>query len=97
MYYTCKCCKEVCNESKKHYFMNDDFSRYKVMHVYSYPTKAAFLGTAQDLIGKVCKECFLAFMEFEFLWEENKILAVIEQDAQYEAWKQEGCQNCDRC
>lgn len=77
--------------------MNDDLSRYRAMNAYKYRKTDNFIGTAKDLIGEVCKECFLAFKEFEFHWEENKILAEIEVQNEYERWKDEGCNNCERC
>ena len=71
--------------------MNDWRARDKVFHYYPHAKEGTFGGTLQQLIGKVCKECFLAFMEYEFLWEEDKICAEIF------SYQEEGCQNCDRC
>lgn len=76
--------------------MEDWHARNKVSHYYPHPKDKTFAGTIDQLMGHVCKECFLAFKEFEFQWEENKIMAEMHQQDEYERWKEEGCQNCDR-
>lgn len=89
MYNTCRCCKELCNESKKHDFLNNNWERHKVSDLYKEKIKRPyFIADAQSLIGEICLECFLAQQKFEFEWFTAKQEAQIQHDLDYEAYRE---------